>query len=239
MKQFSRTELLIGKDGFEKLQNSFVAVIGLGGVGAIAAESLVRTGVGKILLADFDKISESNINRQLMALHSTVGQLKTDALKKRFGDINPNLEIEIFSEFCSDETYEKILHNVDFVVDAIDSLSPKADLIEYLYKNKIPFISAMGAANRLDPSKIEICDISKTNTCPLASRLRKYLRKRDIYKGFDVVYSFEKPLKKFVEEDNSMDRGRKRKTLGSIMYLPAIVGLFASSYVIRKIAELP
>ena len=239
MSQFSRTELLIEKEGLKKLQKSFVAVIGLGGVGAIAAESLVRTGVGKILLADFDKISISNINRQIMALHSTEGELKTYALKKRFWDINPNLEIEIFSEFCTQETYENILHNVDFVVDAIDSLSPKADLIEYLYQNKIPFISAMGAANRLDPSKIEICDISKTNTCPLASRLRKYLRKRGITKGFDVVYSYEKPMKKFIEEDNSIDRGRKRKTLGSVMYLPAIVGLFASSYVIRKITELP
>lgn len=238
MNQFSRTELLIGKESVEKLKNSFVAVIGLGGVGAITAESLVRSGVGKILLADFDKISITNINRQIMAFHSTVGKYKTDALKERFLDINPNLEIEIFSEFCAKETYEKILHNVDFVVDAIDNLTPKADLIEYLYHKKTPFISAMGAANRLDPSKIEICDISKTNTCPLAARLRKYLRKRDIYKGFDVVYSYEKPLKKIVEEDNLIERGRSRKTLGSIMYLPAIVGLFASSYVIKKIVEI-
>lgn len=238
MNQFSRTELLIEKDGLQKLQKSFVAVIGLGGVGAIAAESLVRSGVGKILLVDFDKVAITNLNRQVMALHSTIGEYKTDALKKRFLDINPDLKIEIFSEFCVQETYETMLHNVDFVVDAIDSLGPKADLIEYLFNNKIPFISAMGAANRIDPSKIEICDISKTNTCPLAAKLRKYLRKRGISKGFDVVYSYEKPLMKFVEENNSVDRGLKRKALGSIMYLPAIVGLFASSYAIRKIAEL-
>ena len=241
MKQFNRTELLFGKEAIDTFQKTRVAVMGLGGVGSFAAEGLVRSGVGSILLVDFDKVGISNLNRQLPALHSTIGKLKTEAMRNRILEINPNVKIEIYSDFFDNKSRDQLLENVDFVVDAIDSLGPKAELLESVYKMKIPVISSMGAAGRFDPSKIIQADISKTYMCPLARKVRKYLHRRGIYKGIPVIFSSEQPIPQFgfeagSEEEWVSTRGRKRGTLGSVVYLPAIMGMWAASYVLRKLA---
>ena len=241
MKQFNRTELLFGKEAIEIFQKSKIAVMGLGGVGSFAAEGLVRSGIGSILLVDFDTVGLSNLNRQLPALHSTIGKLKTEAMRDRLLDINPDLDIRIYSDFFDDKSRDQLLQNVDFVVDAIDSLGPKAELLESVYKMKIPIISAMGAAGRFDPSKIIQTDISKTYMCPLARKVRKYLHRRGVYKGIPVLFSTEQPIPQFGFDEGSedewvSDRGRKRGTLGSVVYLPAIMGMWAASYVLKKLA---
>jgi len=240
--QFNRTELLFGSDAIAKFQQTKIAVMGLGGVGSFAVEALVRSGIGSLLLVDFDKVGISNLNRQIPALYSTIDKFKTEAMKTRILDINPNIKIEIFSDFFDDKSREFLLENVDFVVDAIDSLGPKASLLESVYHKNISVISSMGAASRIDPAKIELCDISKTKVCPLARKLRKYLHRRGIYEGIPVVYSTEKPIPQFpfeagAEAEWVSSRGRKRGTLGSIVYLPAIMGMWVASYVLRKLAN--
>ena len=239
--QFSRTELLFGKEAIAIFQNSRIAVMGLGGVGSYAAEALARSGIGAFLLVDFDTIGISNLNRQLPALHSTIGKLKTEAMRERILDINPQAEVEIFSDFCAQESREFLLQNVDFVVDAIDSLGPKTGLLEDCYKKQIPVISCMGAASRFDPAKIELADISQSRICPLAKKVRKYLHRRGIESGIPVVYSYEKPIAQFehaagAEAEWVSGRGRKRGTLGSVVYQPAIIGMWAAGYVLRKLA---
>ncbi len=241
MEQFNRTELLFGKKAIEKFQQSRVAVMGLGGVGSYAAEALARSGIGHLLLVDFDEISLSNINRQLPALHNTIGEMKTEAMKKRILKINPKIKVDVHSDFCAYENRDELLKEIDFVVDAIDSLGPKAGLLEDCYKKEIPVISSMGAASRFDPSKIKLVDISKSKICPLARKVRKYLHRRGIHKGIPVIYSYEKPIPQFSHEAGSEDdwvsgRGRKRGTLGSVVYMPAIMGMWAASYVLRKLA---
>lgn len=241
MEQFSRTALLFGDEAIEIFQKTRVAVMGLGGVGSYAAEALARSGIGSLLLVDFDTVSLTNINRQLPALHSTIDKLKTEAMRDRLLDINPGLKIEIYSDFCAHESRDFLLENIDFVVDAIDSLGPKASLLEACVNKKIPVISSMGAASRFDPGKIELVDISKSRICPLAKKVRKYLHRRGIDKGIPVVYSFEKPIPQFdhdagAEAEWISGRGRKRGTLGSVVYLPAIMGMWAASYVLRKLA---
>jgi len=242
MEQFSRTALLFGDDAIAKFQKTRVAVMGLGGVGSYAAEALARSGIGFLLLVDFDTIGLSNLNRQLPALHSTIGKLKTETMRNRLLDINPQLKVNIYSDFCAQESRDFLLENVDFVVDAIDSLGPKASLLESCVNKKIPVISSMGAASRFDPAKIELVDISKSRICPLAKKVRKYLHRRGIDKGIPVVYSFEKPIPQFnhdmgAEVEWVSGRGRKRGTLGSVVYLPAIMGMWAASYVLRKLAR--
>ncbi len=242
MSQFSRTELLFGKEAIEIFQKSRVAVIGLGGVGSYAAEALARSGIGAFLLVDFDIVSLSNLNRQLPALHSTIGKMKTEAMRDRILNINPDAKVDIYSDFCAQESRELLLKDIDFVVDAIDSLGPKTGLLEDCYKKNIPIISSMGAASRFDPSKIELCDISKSRVCPLAKKVRKYLHRRGIEKGIPVIYSYEKPIAQFSHEAGAeaewvSGRGRKRGTLVSVVYLPAIMGMWAASYVLRKLAE--
>ncbi len=240
--QFLRTELLFGKNSIEKFESYRVAIIGLGGVGTYTAESLVRSGICNFRLVDFDKIKLSNINRQLPALHSTLNRFKADVMKERMLDINPNANIEVITTFCGDESKDYILDGIDFVVDAIDSLTPKAGLIEEVYNRKIKLISIMGAGGKIDPSKIELCDLSETRNCRLAKQLRKYLRNRGITTGIPVVNSFETIYVKQLdykdgsEEEWELERGRKRGTLGSVGYLPAIMGLWAASYVLRNIA---
>ncbi len=241
MKQFSRTELLFGKESIDIFQKTRVAIMGLGGVGSYAAEALARSGIGSFLLVDFDTIGLSNLNRQLPALHSTIGKMKTEAMRDRLLDINPNAKIDIYSDFCAHESRDFLLENVDFVVDAIDSLGPKTGLLESCVRKEIPVISSMGAASRFDPSKIEIVDISKSKICPLAKKVRKYLHRRGIDKGIPVVYSYEKPIPQFDHDAGAGEewisgRGRKRGTLGSVVYLPAIMGMWAASYVLRKLA---
>jgi len=243
MKQFHRTELLFGKEAMKIFSETRVAVMGLGGVGSFAAEALARSGIGSLLLVDFDKISPSNLNRQIIALHSTVGKMKTEVMKARIFDINPQAKVDIYSDFVDQNSRENLLKNVDFVVDAIDSLTPKVGLLEDVYHQKIPLISVMGAASRFDPSQIRLADISETSVCPLARKVRKYLHRRGIFKGITVIYSLEKPIPQFDFEEGSKDewigeRGRKRGTLGSVVYLPAIMGLWAVSYVLRKLTEI-
>jgi len=242
MEQFNRTELLFGKEAIEIFQKTRVAVMGLGGVGSYAAEALARSGISSFLLVDFDTISISNLNRQLPALHSTLGKMKTEAMRERLLDINPKIKVDIYSDFCAHESRDFLLENVDFVVDAIDSLGPKTGLLESCVRKEIPVISSMGAASRFDPSKIELVDISKSRICPLAKKVRKYLHRRGIEKGIPVVYSYEKPIPQFDHDAGSeaewiSGRGRKRGTLGSVVYLPAIMGMWAASYVLRKLAE--
>jgi tRNA A37 threonylcarbamoyladenosine dehydratase len=243
MNQFSRTQLLFGQQAMQKFNQMRIAIMGLGGVGSYAAEALARSGIQKFLLVDFDKVSLSNINRQLPAVHNNLEKLKTEAMQERILDINPQAQVDIFSDFCAQESREKLLQNVDFVVDAIDSLGPKVGLLADCYSQKIPIISVMGAASRFDPSQIELCDISQTKMCPLAKRVRKFLRRQNIEKGIPVIYSKEKPIPQFSHEHGSQqewgaERGRKRGTLGSVVYMPAIMGMWAASYILRKLSDL-
>lgn len=201
-------------------------------------EGLARAGFKKFILVDFDVVSESNINRQIIALHSTIGKLKGNLFKERVLDINPEAEVEVITEFFDEQLRLKLLDKADYVVDAIDSLGPKVGLLEDCYNNNIKVISSMGAGNRLDPSKIRIADLSKSKNCSLASRVRKYLRKRGITKGIPVVYSDELPIKDYLKEgrgqaEESNTRGRDRTLVGSISYYPAIMGMMMASYVIR------
>ncbi len=240
--QFSRTRLLFGAEALEKFQRSRIGIMGLGGVGSYVAEALARSGIGKMLLVDFDKISESNINRQLLALHSTIGRQKTEVMKERIADINPAVEVEIFSGFCNQDSRSGLLHDLDLVVDAIDSLVPKVGLLEDCYNQKIEVISVMGAASRFDPALIRLADISETSECPLARRVRKFLRRRGIEKGIPVIYSIEQPIEQFppeagTQQDWSGEQGRMRGTLGSVVYMPAIMGMWAASYILRRLSK--
>lgn len=236
---FQRTKLLIGDAGLAKLNASRVAVIGLGGVGSHAAEALARAGIGSFLLIDFDVVNPTNLNRQLIALQSSIGIPKTELMKTRINSINPAARVQIKNEFCSQENRENLIPPVDFLLDAIDSLGPKIGLLEYCLKKAIPLISVMGAGNRLDPAQIQIADISKTHACPLAKRVRKFLRRRGIKSGFPCVFSTETPLIPEDEEDIPdeiiIHRGRERKTIGSISYMPAIMGYRAAAYIINQL----
>ncbi|PKN78248.1 MAG: tRNA threonylcarbamoyladenosine dehydratase [Candidatus Cloacimonetes bacterium HGW-Cloacimonetes-1] len=239
MDQFNRTTILIGEQGIKKLHAARVAVIGLGGVGSYAAEALVRAGVGSFLIIDFDVVNLTNLNRQLLATHPGIGQSKTELMKERMLAINPHCVVDIQNVFLAEENRAEILTNVDYIVDAIDSLGPKIGLLEYAIKSGIKVISVMGAGNRLDPSKIEIVEVSKTYNCPLAKRVRKFLRRRGIKGGFPCVYTSELPISPEEDEDTPdeliIHRGRERKVVGSISYMPAIMGMMAASWVIREI----
>ena len=231
-----RSELLLGKQGLERLRNSNILIVGVGGVGAYAAEMLVRAGIGKMTIADSDTVSESNINRQLIALHSTVGRVKTDVLAERLKDINPELQLTVIPEYIKDEKTDEILDSelFDYVVDAIDTLSPKLALIKGALDRNIPIVSSMGAGAKLDPTKMEICDISKTHHCPLAHMLRKRLHKMGIRRGFKAVFSAEPPIEGAMilcEERN------KKSNVGTISYLPATFGIGCASVVIRDLIE--
>lgn len=235
----NRTELLLGEEAISKMKDSCVAVIGLGGVGSYATEILARSGVGKLVLVDFDTVSVSNINRQLPALHSTVGRFKTEVMQERILDINPNAEVKIYTEFIDETNRDKILENVDFVIDAIDSLNPKINLLEFMYKKNIQMISVMGAGGKTDPSKIRQTDLFKTKYCPLARRVRKFLRRRGIKKNIPAIYTDETPAPQSenINEEDTVSRGRQRGTISSISYLPAMMGMWAASYVIDKLSS--
>jgi tRNA threonylcarbamoyladenosine dehydratase len=240
--QFSRTRLLFGEKALENFSQAKVGIMGLGGVGSYVAEALARSGIGNMLLVDFDTVSLSNINRQLTALHSTIGNHKTVVMQKRIADINPAAHIEIFTGFCNQHNRAQLLEGLDIVVDAIDSLVPKVGLLEDCCKAKIPVISVMGAASRFDPAQIKIADISQTSMCPLARRVRKFLRRRGINKGITVIYSLEEPIEQFPPEAGTAQDwegcpGRMRGTLGSAAYMPAIMGLWAASYILQFLAK--
>ena len=231
-----RSELLLGTQCINRLKQVNVLIVGVGGVGAYAAEMLVRAGIGKMTIADSDTVSLSNINRQLIALHSTVGRVKTDVLAERLKDINPALELTVIAEYIKDDKTDEILdsQHFDYIVDAIDTLSPKLALIKGALDRNIPIVSSMGAGAKLDPTKMEICDISKTHHCPLAHMLRKRLHKMGIRRGFKAVFSAEPPIEGAMilcEERN------KKSNVGTISYLPATFGIGCASVVIRDLVE--
>ena len=230
-----RTELLLGKEKLDKLRLSNILVCGLGGVGGAAAEQLVRAGVGSICLIDDDQISESNINRQSIATHDNLGEDKTEAFKKRLLAINPDLKIDIRKIFLRDDILESsLLENWDYVIDAIDTLYPKINLLRICYENNIPVVSSMGSGGKTDPMNIEIADISKSYNCNLARVLRKRLHRRGIYKGINVVFSNEKIDMAAVVEEESQN---KISNVGTISYMPIIFGCMCASVVIRDIVK--
>lgn len=228
--QFSRTKLLIGDDGIKKLNNAKVAIFGVGGVGSYVLEALTRAGVGNIIIVDNDVISESNINRQIIATHSTIGKDKVEVAKNRALDINPNVKINAFKVLYNNENNNIIDKSVDYIIDCIDTISSKIDLVVMAKKLNIPIISSMGAGNKLDPTKFEVTDISKTSVCPLAKIMRKELRNRNI-KNLKVVYSKEEPIKvSMVNEEN-------KKVPGSISFVPSVAGLIIASEVVKDILK--
>ena len=235
-KWLERTSLLLGDEKLKKLQNANVLVVGLGGVGAYAAEMIARAGVGRMTIADADVVSESNINRQLIALHSTVNRPKTEVMAERLRDINPSIELTIVSRFIKNDETDTLLDSdkFDYVVDAIDTLSPKLALIKGALERQIPLVSSMGAGAKTDPTRMEICDIAKTHHCPLAHMLRKRLHKIGIRKGFSAVFSPE-PVREgamiLCEEQN------KKSNMGTISYIPAVFGIGCASVVIRGLID--
>lgn len=229
-----RTELLLGKDKLNILQNAHVLVVGLGGVGAYAAEMVARAGVGRMTIADADTVGESNINRQLLALHSTIGRHKSEVMAERLRDINPDIELHVVTDYIRDEKTYKLLDaaHYDYVIDCIDTLSPKVNLIAGALERNIPLVSSMGAGAKTDPTQIEIKDIGKSHHCPLAHMLRKRLHKVGIRSGFYAVFSPE-PVREgamiLAEETN------KKSNVGTISYIPAVFGCACASVVIRDL----
>ena len=231
----TRTELLLGADRMERLAHSHVLVVGLGGVGAYAAEQICRAGIGHMTIVDADTVNESNINRQLPALHSTLGMPKAEVVARRLLDINPRLKLGVLNEFLRDERTEEVLSatRYDFVVDAIDSLSPKVFLLYHAYQRNIPVVSSMGAGAKMDPSQVRIADISKTCNCALAKAVRKRLRGLGVNKGIPVVFSTEIANPDAVVEVEGEQC--KRATTGTVSYMPAIFGCYLASYVINQL----
>ncbi len=229
-----RTELLIGKDKVKKLKNSHVLVVGLGGVGTYAAESLCRAGIGELTIVDGDLLHPSNKNRQLIALESTMNKPKAEVVGKRLLDINPELKLNIIQEYIKDDRMIEILDKpFDYVVDAIDTLSPKVLLIYHSLQKGLKIVSSLGAGGRLDPTKVIIKDISKSYNCRLGLFLRKRLRKLGISKGFKVVFSEDKADENAVIVDEPGEN--KKSTVGTISYMPPIYGCFCASVVIRDL----
>jgi len=228
-----RTELLVKEEGTGKLQSANILIVGLGGVGSFAAEFLVRSGIGNLTIVDGDTVDITNINRQLPALNSTIGKNKTDVVAERILDINPEINLKKINEFLEPERMEEILtqEKFDYVLDCIDSLSPKLALIITCKRKKIKLVSAMGAGGKTDPSKVMVRDISKTNNCFLAKQIRKKLKKEQIHKGFRCVFSTE------IQDENSLKMtdgsNYKKSFYGTISYMPAIFGLYAAAEVIR------
>ena len=233
----TRTALLLGTEGMRRLAASHVLVVGLGGVGAYAAEEIARAGVGRMTLVDADVVSLSNLNRQLPALHSTLGKPKAEVMAARLRDINPGLEVEVRNCFVRDEETEALLDaaHYDFVVDAIDTLSPKTFLIYHALQRHLPIVSSMGAGAKVDPSRIRIADISKTTDCALARAVRKRLKGMGIRSGLPVVFSTEPADPRAIVEVD--DEECKRTTTGTVSYMPALFGCYLASYVIRHLSQ--
>lgn len=232
-----RTELLIKEEGIEKLSKAAVLVVGLGGVGSFAAEFLARAGVGKMTIVDGDTVDITNINRQLPALHSTIGKHKVDVVADRLMDINPNLELLKVNEFLNPERMEEVLDagNFDYVLDCIDSVTPKVTLLIAAKRRKIKVVSSMGAGGKSDPSKVAVRDLSKTQHCHLAREVRKRLKKVKIDKGIRCVFSDE------IQDEDSLKMtdgsNYKRSFYGTISFIPAIFGLYAAAEVINYLVN--
>ncbi|MDH6534362.1 tRNA threonylcarbamoyladenosine dehydratase [Parabacteroides sp. 52] len=231
----NRTELLLGAERTAHLAQCHVLVIGLGGVGAYAAEQICRAGIGRMTIVDADTVQESNLNRQLPSLHTTLGKAKAEVMGERLRDINPQLELTVVHEFLRDERTEEVLSAApyDFIVDAIDSLSPKVYLICAALQRQIPIVSSMGAGAKTDPSQVRLADISKSFNCTLAKMVRKRLHKKGIRKGIPVVFSTEMVHTDAVIEVKNEEC--KKTTAGTVSYMPAIFGCFLASYVIQNI----
>ena len=246
LNQFSRTELVIGKEGLEKLSNAKVAIFGLGGVGSFVLEGLVRAGVGNFVLIDDDRICLTNLNRQILATRKTVGQPKVEVARDRILEINPNANVEIHQEFFMPETEGILDNSIDYIVDCIDTVTAKIELVVRADKLNIPIISCMGTGNKLDPTRFEVTDIYKTSVCPLAKVMRKELRSRGI-KKLKVVYSKEEPVRLNETTENSCKHncicppGTKRKSTirnqvpGSVSFVPSVAGLIIAGEVVKSI----
>lgn len=233
--EFSRTELLIEKEGLERLRNATVMVLGVGGVGSHCIEALARSGVGTLILVDNDKVSLTNINRQSIAYLSTVGEYKTKLMKDRIEDINSEAKVYTHETFILPENLSEIFdRKVDYIVDAIDTVTAKLALVEYAKEHEIPIISCMGTGNKLHPELFEITDISKTSVCPLCKVMRKELKSRGIH-HLKVLYSKEKPVD-IAEKETGEDKGKRRALPGSISFVPPVAGLLIAGQVIREIA---
>lgn len=244
--QFSRTELGIGTEGIELMKNSTIAVLGIGGVGSIAAEALARNGVGRIIMIDKDTVDITNINRQIHALLTTIGQPKAMLMKERIKLINPDCDAIALNMFYTEETYEQLFeYPLDYIIDASDTISYKIHLIKECLVRNIPLISSMGAANKMDPTQFKISDISKTSMDPIARVIRQKLRKEGIKKGVKVVFSTEKPLKPRMEvtekivPENAPERRKAKQPPASNSYVPAVAGLIMVSEVVKDLLKAP
>lgn len=234
--QFARTEMLLGKDGVRKLQDARVAVFGIGGVGGFAVEALARSGVGSFDLIDNDQVCASNLNRQIIATYETLGSYKVDAMKERILSINPEAVVNTYRCFFLPETADKFdFSKYSYVIDAIDTVTAKLELVMRTAEAGVPIISAMGAGNKLDPTRFEVTDIYKTKTCPLARVMRRELKKRNI-KHLKVVYSTEKAIEPLMPAENEGETAR-RATPGSVAFVPSVAGLILASEVVKDISN--
>ena len=233
--KFSRTEMLIGNEGMEKLKNAKVAVFGLGGVGSFVCEGLARSGIGNFILVDFDKVDESNINRQLIATVSTIGKYKVDLMKERILEINPDANVEVYKEFyMADSKTDIITQDLSYAVDCVDTIMAKIAIICKCDEIDVPVISSMGTGNKLDPTMFEVADIYETSVCPLAKIMKKDLRKRNIEK-LKVVYSQEHPIN---TNDCAINQhNAKYKVKGSISFVPSVAGLIIAGEVIKDMIK--
>lgn len=231
--QYIREAMLLGSDALEKLHNAHVAVFGVGGVGSFCAEALARAGIGKLTLVDDDVVSESNLNRQLVALHSTIGQTKVDVMAERIRDIDPCCCVKAMNHRYDAESRETFFSmEYDYIADAIDSVTCKIDLIQTALDRAVPIISSMGTGNKLDPTKFQITDLSKTSGCPLARVMRKELRDRGIV-HHTVLYSTEPARKSVI----SVHEAERRSVPGSVSWVPSCAGLMMAGYIVQQIIE--
>lgn len=232
----SRTKLLIGDDALHNLTKAHVLVVGLGGVGSYAAEFIARSGVGKMTIIDGDVVDPSNRNRQLPALATTHGQSKALLMEERLKAINPEIKLNVIREFVNPEMVEQCLvYKPDYLIDAIDSITPKITFMRMAYESRIPLVSSMGAGAKLDPTKLQVVDLSKTYNCPFAQQIRKQLKQHGIRKGITVVFSPEQPIRESLMLTDG--KNYKKSAYGTISYLPAVFGAVAASVVIRNLIK--
>lgn len=228
--QFQREIMLIGKENLEKLKKSKVIIYGIGGVGSFVCEALARAGIENLILVDYDKIEITNLNRQIHALHSTIGEQKTEAMKNRILDINPKAKVETYNNKETKEKEEELINEtINYVIDCVDTITTKLKLIETAKRKNIPIISSMGTGNKLDPTKFEITDIYKTTVCPLAKVMRKELKKRNI-KNLKVVYSKEEP--------KTQIENQEKRTPASISFVPSVAGLIMAGEIIKDLGNI-
>ena len=235
LNQFSREELLIGKENLKKLQNTKVAIFGIGGVGSYVVEGLARAGVGKFILVDRDNVDVSNINRQIIATTKTIGKPKVEVAKERILEINPQAEVEIYQEFFMPTTKGILDESISYIVDAIDTVTAKIELVLRAKRLNIPIISSMGTGNKIEPTKFEVTDLYKTSVCPLAKVMRKELKNRGI-KNLKVIYSKEEPIKiKNIPDEVNQEQTKKKQIPASMSFVPSVAGLIIAGEVVKDI----